>query len=381
MMERRIAAVLAFALGVLPVGTVHGQAPPLVIGLTTPLSGLNAAFGQGLQHGAQLAVDRANAAGGVGGRPLQLVSMDDGGTPERAAANATRLLERGAVAITGVHGARSASAVAEVLAAVPGGAPLVAPATGAESLRDPPKPGVFHWRAGVAEEASAAVLHLDTLGVTRFALVTQSDPLGDSGRERMEFELMRIAMRPAIHENLDPGVAPSSVQASMSRVCAIRPEAVILVLDAVLARAAVAAARAQPCAVHYFVFSETGAALAVPQADSGARHPLAGLLVTQVVPHPGNARHPLVSEYQRARAAHGATPGSYPSMEGYLAVRVVQEALRPCGREVSRACLTQSLLSRGFELPGMTVQFGQAQRQARPFVEITLLDGEGRFRR
>ena len=94
---------------------MHAQAQPLVIGLTTPLSGLNAAFGLGLQHGAQLAVDRANAIGGIGGRPLLLVSMDDRGDPGRAAANATRLLERGAVAITGVHGARSAAAVAEVL--------------------------------------------------------------------------------------------------------------------------------------------------------------------------------------------------------------------------------------------------------------------------
>jgi ABC-type branched-subunit amino acid transport system substrate-binding protein len=380
-MGRRFVGVLVCALGALCSVAAHAQTQPLVIGLTTPLSGLNAAFGLGLQHGAQLAVDRANAAGGIGGRPLLLLSIDDGGDPGRAAANATRLLERGAVAITGVHGARSATAVAEVLASVPGGAPLVAPATGAESLRDPPMPGVFHWRAGVAEEASAAVLHLDTLGVTRFALVTQSDPLGDAGRERMEFELMRIAMRPAIRENLDAGATPTSVQASMSRICAIRPEAVILALDAVLARAAVAAARAQPCAMHYFVFSEAGAALAVPQTGRGARHPLAGLLVTQVVPHPGNALHPLVSEYQRARAAHGAAPGSHPSLEGYLAVRVIQEALRPCGREASRACVIQSLRSRSFELPGMTVQFGLGQRRVRPFVEITLLDGEGRFRR
>jgi branched-chain amino acid transport system substrate-binding protein len=378
-MRKHFVSALVCVIGAL--AWVSAQAQPLVIGLTAPLSGLNAAFGQGLQHGAQLAVDRANAAGGIGGRLLQLVSLDDGGEPGRAAANATRLLERGAVAITGVHGARSAAAVAAVLAAVPGGAALVGPATGAESLRDPPKPFVFHLRAGVAQEASAAVLHLDTLGVTRFALVTQSDPLGDSGRERMEFELMRIAMRPAVSENLDAGSTPAAVQASMSRICATRPEAVILALDAVLARVAVAAARAQPCAVHYFVFSETGAALAVPQAASGARHPLAGLLVTQVVPHPGNAMHPLVSEYQRARTAHDAAPGGYPSMEGYLALRVVQEALRPCGREASRACLMQSLRSRSFELPGMNLQFGQAQRQARPYVEITLLDGEGRFRR
>jgi len=381
----RLASLVVWLAGALVVpdtATVHAQPQPLMIGVTTPQSGPNASFGLGLLHGAQLAVDRANAAGGMDGRPLQLVSLDDAGLPERAAANAAELIKRGAVVIAGVHGARSAAAVAEVLGQGSGAAALVAPVTGTESLRDPPRPGVFHLRAGVAQESSAAVLHLDTLGVTRFALVTQSDPLGDAGRERIEFELMRIAMRPAVSVNLEAEATPDVIQASMSKVCASRPEAVILAVDAVLARAAVAAARVQPCAVHYFVFSEAGAALAAPQARSGAaRHPMAGLLVTQVVPHPGNAMHPMVSEYQRARSAQGAAPGGYPSMEGYLSVRVIQEALRPCGREASRACLIQSLRSRRFELPGLTVEFGQTQQQARPYVEITLLDGEGRFRR
>jgi hypothetical protein len=40
-----------------------------------------------------------------------------------------------------------------------------------------------------------------------------------------------------------------------------------------------------------------------------------------------------------------------------------------------------SLATRGFDLPGMRVQFGSNRRQTRPFVEITLLDSEGHFRR
>jgi ABC-type branched-subunit amino acid transport system substrate-binding protein len=128
------------------------------------------------------------------------------------------------------------------------------------------------------------------------------------------------------------------------------------------------------------VFSETGAALVARPPAAKGPHPLAGLLVTQVVPHPNQLQHPLVAEYQRARAAHGTAPGSHASLEAYIATRVIQEALRVCGREAGRTCLLQSLVSRGFELPGLKVQFGNAQRQPRPFVEITMLDGEGRFR-
>jgi branched-chain amino acid transport system substrate-binding protein len=362
---------------------VGAQSQPLLIGMTTPLTGPDAAHGEGLRAGAALAVARANAAGGVAGRPLALQVLDDGGDPARAAANVRQLLDRGAVALTGVHGARSTAAVAEVLAAA-GQAPpaaLVAPATSAEVLRERPRPGVFHLRAGAAEQASAAMLHLDTLGVSRYALLTQADALGESGRERVLFELTRIATRPVANEQLADRATTAEVQSMVAKVCGQRPEAVILATDAALARLAIAAARAQPCATHYVVFSETGAALASRPPGSTGPHPLAGLMVTQVVPYPGNPRHPLAVEYQHALTAHGSGPGSYPSLEGYLAMRVIQEALRSCGRDAGRTCLLQALASRSHELPGMTVQFGSAQRQPRPFVEITLLDGEARFRR
>lgn len=383
---------VAGALGGLPllllclclcVGRAGAQASAITIGLTLPLSGPDSAYGLGLLHGAQLAVARANAAGGVAGRPLALVSLDDAGGAGKAAANARQLIERGAVAIAAVHAARSVAAVAEVIAASPGGplAALVAPASGAELLREPVRPGVFHLRAGVGDEAGAAVLHLDTIGVTRYALVAQADALGDSGRERILIELTRLALRPVMTERVDHAAPPQVAQEVMARVCAQRPEAVILAIDAALVRAAMAAARRQPCATHYVVFSEAGAALAAQHDGTTGAHSLAGLLVTQVVPHPSNALHPLVSEYQAALATHGASPGSHPSLEAYLAVRLIQEALRPCGRDPQRACLLQSLAARSHELPGMKVQMGAAQRQARPFVEITLLDAQGRFRR
>lgn len=372
---------VAAAFGMLAVSTVRAQA--LVIGMTLPLSGPQAAYGHGLQHGAQLAVERANAAGGVNGRPLALVALDDQGDAQHAAANARQLLERGVVAITGVHGAPATQAVAEAIA--PGGAPLaalVAPATGAESLRDPPRPGVFHLRAGVAEEASAAMLHLDTLGITRYALVAQSGPLGASGLERLTLELVRMATRPLVSERLADGATPEEVRRLIAKVCAQSPEALVLATDGVQAAVALAAAHSQPCAAYYVVFSEAGAALAERPHGGAAAHPLAGLLVTQVVPHPGNMLHPLVAEYRRALGAQRAPEeGSYPSLEGYLGARVVQEALRACGREAGRACLLQTLGARTLELPGLKVQFGSAQRQPRPFVEITMLNGEGRFRR
>lgn len=356
-------------------------AAPVLVGMTLPLSGPEAPFGTALRDGAQLAIARANAAGGVAGRSIELALRDDGGDPRRAAANAVQLLQTGAVVFSGVLGAASTRAVAEVLA--PAGseplAALVAPVTSADALREPVRPGVFHLRAGVAEQANAALLHLDTLGIERYALLVQDDELGRSALERLQFELTRIAIRPVSVERLPAAASAADLRTAMSRVCGARPQALILALDAATAGPALSASRAQRCATQHLVFSETGAVLATRPPDGGAPHPFAGLLVTQVVPHPDRRLQPLADEFQRERAAHGAS-SSHGALEGYLALRVAVEALRSCERSPDRRCVLQALRARSFDLPGMKVQFGAAQRQPHPFVEINLLDAGGRLR-
>lgn len=359
------------------------QSASLTIGMTVPLTGPDAAFGLGLRHGAQLAVSRANAVGGVAGHTLELAVLDDGGDPVRAAANAGQLLRGGALAITGTPGAGATAAVAAVLAPPGSEAPvaaLVAPATSADQLRNPVRPGVFHLRAGTAEQANAALLHLDTLGVSQYAVLAQGDALGESGLEWIRHELVRIALRPAAVERLPATAQPADVQRAMARVCAAKPEALLLAVDATLAAQALTLARAQNCAAQRLVFSETGAALAARPPGAREPHPFAGLLITQVVPHPQKVLNPLVAEYRGALAAQESTQGSHASLEGYLALRVIQEALRGCAREPDRKCLLQALATRSFDLPGLKVHFGSAQRQARPFVEINMLDSEGRLR-
>jgi len=231
----------------------------------------------------------------------------------------------------------------------------------------------------VAEQANAALLHLDTLGIERYALLVQDDELGRSALERLQFELTRIAIRPVSVEHVPAAATAAELRMAMARVCGARPQALILSLDAAAAAEALAASRAQQCAAQHLVFSETGAVLAARLPVGTGSHPFAGLLVTQVVPHPDQRLHPLVDEFQRERSARGGS-SSHAALEGYLALRVVVEAVRSCERSLERRCVLQALGARSFDLPGMKVQFGPAQRQPHPFVDINLLDAGGRLR-
>jgi ABC-type branched-subunit amino acid transport system substrate-binding protein len=81
------------------------EAEPIIIGATGPLSAPGSVGGGiAMQFTAELAVDEINEAGGVLGRPIELVFVDTQGLPERGTAVAERLIEEnGAVGIVGEY--------------------------------------------------------------------------------------------------------------------------------------------------------------------------------------------------------------------------------------------------------------------------------------
>ncbi|MGH7399126.1 MAG: ABC transporter substrate-binding protein, partial [Candidatus Rokuibacteriota bacterium] len=65
-----------------PWRSAFGQAKPYKLGTEQPLSGTAAAGGKTALVGVQMAVDRINKAGGVNGRPIELIVADDESKPD-----------------------------------------------------------------------------------------------------------------------------------------------------------------------------------------------------------------------------------------------------------------------------------------------------------
>jgi branched-chain amino acid transport system substrate-binding protein len=83
-------------------GSGGGGANDLVIGAFLSMTGSKADFGIETARGAQIAVDEANAAGGVHGRQVRMVVVDDQGNADEAGSAVQRLIDvEGAVAILG----------------------------------------------------------------------------------------------------------------------------------------------------------------------------------------------------------------------------------------------------------------------------------------
>ena len=76
-----------------------------------------------------------------------------------------------------------------------GGAALVAPYTGGESLRNPFNPWIFHVRAGYAAEAEHMVQQVTTLGMKRIAVMYQNDGFGKAGLLGVENALVKRSLK------------------------------------------------------------------------------------------------------------------------------------------------------------------------------------------
>jgi branched-chain amino acid transport system substrate-binding protein len=65
---------------------------PIKIGEVGSMTGPQATFGTSSDNGIQMAVGELNAAGGIKGRQVQIIKLDDEGKPEEAATAVTRLI-------------------------------------------------------------------------------------------------------------------------------------------------------------------------------------------------------------------------------------------------------------------------------------------------
>lgn len=83
---------------------------PILIGLQGPMTGDYAYEGQGFKKAIELLVKQTNEAGGLLGRPVQLVVEDDKGDPKEASLVADRLVSAGVVAVIGGYNSTATEA-------------------------------------------------------------------------------------------------------------------------------------------------------------------------------------------------------------------------------------------------------------------------------
>lgn len=139
---------------------------PIKLGMLAPFSGSEAAFGDYMKFGAQLAIDEINDAGGIDGRELELVVEDDACDATTSVAAAQKLVTAGVDASVG--GYCSGATLPTIPVFTDAGIPMVIPAANSNAIVGQ---GAFMINGTGAQQAEAAVKYATKLGVTKVAAI------------------------------------------------------------------------------------------------------------------------------------------------------------------------------------------------------------------
>lgn len=371
---RRMALAVNTALA-LAAPTAH--AAELVVGQVAPLSGVLASTGQQMVLGGKIYFDWVNAQGGVHGATIRQEVVDDAyKVPDTVRLTRELLAKPEVVALYGFAGTANITQLLIDGVLEKGGAALVAPYTGGESLRSPFNPWIFHVRAGYADEAEHMVQQLTTLGMNRVAVMYQDDGFGKAGLAGVEAAMakrnLKLVLSAGYERNTD------KVEGAVKAIAAADVHAVIMIAINKPAAAFARQYREQGGGAQLYNISVVDPAEIVKIAGLKNAH---GLGISQVVPYPYRPMLPVVREYQALLKKYAPDAEiNYTSFEQFLGAKVLVEALRRAGPAPTRAKVIKALESlQSYDLGGITLGYSPTNRVGSRYVEVTVIGSNGRL--
>ena len=350
------------------------QSDKIQLGQSCPLTGAAAQLGIQFNAGANVFFDLLNAKGGVSGRQIEILALDDGYEPGRCAENTAKFIAQDVFALFGYIG--TPTSLAALPMATKANLPFVAPFTGAMSLREPMNRLAFHLRASYDDETAAIVNQLDTLDLKNIAVFYQNDAYGKAGLDGATRALAKLGRKPVALATVERNSV--DVAAATKSLLLAKPDAIIQISAYQSCAALIREAKQAGFGGQFFNVSFVGTkALSDALGKDGA-----GVVVTQVVPSPYNTATPVVREFQSAVAAHGKKVDiNYSSFEGYLAARMFADGLDRAGKRVSRDGLVTGLEAIGrADYGGFQISLSSQNHVASRFVEKSMLVGNGKIR-
>lgn len=317
----------------------------ILLGMSTALSGPAADLGREMRRGVLAGLEHANRGGGLNGRRLRLITMDDGYEPARTAPNMHKLLEdHHVLAVIGNVGTPTAIASLPLIREQQ--TLFFAPFSGAGGLRrSPPERYVINLRASYAEEITAmvdALVERGGLQPAEIAFFTQRDGYGDAGYVGGFAALKRHGLKDeqqVLHVRYRRNTLAVENALADLLLAEHPPRAVIMVGAYAPCAKFIRLARQSGLDALLLNVSFVGsAALARDLGQEGD-----GVVVTQVVPHPLESSLPLVRAYREDLKQIDSLPPSFVSLEGYAAARTLLVGMAQVQGPLSRESLIDGL--------------------------------------
>jgi serine/threonine protein kinase/ABC-type branched-subunit amino acid transport system substrate-binding protein len=375
----------------------------VLLGMSAAFSGPSRELGNRMKLGVETAFDSINARGGIEGRKLRLIALDDGYEGPRAGDNMKELIDtRRVFAVIGNVGTPTAAVAAPY--AIAHKTLFFGAFTGAKLLRQEPTDRyVFNYRASYEEETAEMVRYLvDTKRISpaSIAVFAQHDSFGDSGFEgvaktlrkygradsdilRVNYERNTVDVDSAVREIIAYHNAADRVRLGGDAGVMFRArhpvKAIIMVATYKPAARFIQKVKDHGVDAVFLNVSFVGSnALADELKELGPSYG-PGVIVTQVVP-PCDSGGTGVLRYRDAlKEFHPDQSPDFVSLEGYVVGTLFGEGLRRAGRDLDTEKLVDTFDSiRDYDMGiGTVLNFGLSQHQASHKVWGTVLDAQG----
>ena len=298
------------------------------IGMSVALSGSASSLGNDMKLGVETLVKHVNQQGGIKGKKINLIALDDSYNPVTAGANVRKLIDKENI-IAAIGNVGTPTAIVTVPIFNKKKVLLFGAFTGAGLLRKtPPDRYIINYRASYAQETEAMIKGLLENGITpeEIAFFTQNDGYGDAGYNGAVKALKSMGFektKSLAHGRYTRGT--TNIEDGLSTIldAQVQPKAIIMVGAYKACAEFIKLAKEDLPNTIFLNVSFVGSnALADALGKEGD-----GVVVTQVVPH-YESDLALVSEYKERLKKYSADsqPG-FVSLEGYIAAKLLVQGL------------------------------------------------------
>ncbi len=347
-------------------------AKTILIGQSVSLTGPLASIGTDFSEGFKTYIDEVNRRGGVFGRQLKVVLMDDGYVPQRSLSNTEKMItEDGVFALAGNLGTGNVIAVLPLLAGKR--VPLFAPFTGADSLRSTPNRYLFTVMASYSNEIEKMVQHLTTIGITSIAVVYQNNPFGKEGLSGVQATMKDRRLVPVAVAPIETDARDAAAAAQV--IARVHPQAVIVATAGKATIEFVSEFKKTGVSAQLLTWSVADTNLLVKQLGKDVD----GMIVTQTMPSPFSVKLAVSREYrQLMKSADRDKHVGYASMTGFVSAKALVQALRLAGPDLNREKFISAVEStKAMDLGGFILRFAPEQHHGSTYVESTIVRSGG----
>jgi branched-chain amino acid transport system substrate-binding protein len=349
-------------------------ADSIVVGRSLTLSGPLKLYGEQKRDGGDAYINRVNAQGGVGGKKIELITLDDAYVPANMVANLKKIAaENKPTAFLGLFGVPTTAAAIPVLLELK--IPAVGLTNGTDAVRSPFNRYVFPVRASYADEARKLVSHAKTIGITRPSIVYMDTPFGIGMNTALTKSFADNELKPKLYKVDAKGENSKTIAAE---IALDQPQTVFIAALNTVAGPVMLDLRKSGFRGSFYTFSPVDNKVMTKMLG-----PLVeGLGISQVFPVPRGVRVPVVAQYLDDVKKLGKGEPSYYGLEAYVEAKTLVEGLQRAGVRPTPESLLKGLETmKDYDAGGFYISYTPQSHKGSSFVEITVVNASGEIMR